>query len=476
MVLEGNMTAGQSFPVQKNERIVLQISGINHSGEGVGRYRGLAVFVPGAAPGDQVVAEVSDVKKNYARARLLGIKTASPARREPECGRFSRCGGCRLQHINYGEQLMLKTILVKDSLARIAGLEKVKVRAAAGMEHPWHYRNKVHFQVEERPDKIALGFYEEGTHNLTAFFNEGACPGTGCLLVDDELNKLAALIEKLLNRHRGPFGRRISRQKRQSRFFRHIVLRKGFFTGEVMAVLVTGSGEWPGEKAFVKELLSLRPGLVSLVRNINDGPPGVLFGKKSRCLAGREHIKDRLGHLIFRISPSSFYQVNPVQTLVLYNKVQQYAALTGTETVVDAYSGIGSIALFLAGRAKRVYGLEALPDAVADARKNAALNKITNAEFLTGKVESLIPILAAQGQRPEVVVLDPPRHGCGREVLEAVVQMQVPRLVYVSCNPATLARDLRYLADNGYLVDEVQPVDMFPWTAHVECVVLMSRL
>ncbi|MCL6635064.1 MAG: 23S rRNA (uracil(1939)-C(5))-methyltransferase RlmD [Peptococcaceae bacterium] len=463
---------GRRFPLQKTEKFKLRIDGLTHDGEGVGRYRGLAVFVPGAAPGDAVVAEVFDIKKNYARARLVELEEASPARREPECGCFPRCGGCRLQHLDYGEQLRLKTALVRDSLARIGGLAGVNVRTAAGMDRPWHYRNKAHFQVEEGAEKVKLGFYGEGSHTLAAFFGEDGCAVPGCLLVDGELNETAALVERLLNRHGGaPCGR-----GRRRRFFRHVVLRKGFATGEVMAVLVTGSGDWPGEGAFVKELVSLRPGLASLVRNINDGPPGVVFGKENRCLAGRGYIVDRLGHLAFRISPASFYQVNPAQTLVLYRKVLEYAALTGAETVLDAYSGIGTIALFLAGRARKVYGLEAVPEAVEDARRNALLNNISNVEFHAGEVERHLPRMAAQGMRPDVVVLDPPRRGCGREALDAVADMWPSRVVYVSCDPGTLARDLGYLAGKGYRVEEVQPVDMFPWTHHVECVVLMTNV
>lgn len=242
-----------------------------------------------------------------------------------------------------------------------------------------------------------------------------------------------------------------------------------------MVVLVTGSGEWPQEKAFVRDLLSLRPGITSMVRNINEGPPGVVLGRENRLLVGREYIADRLGHLTFRISPSSFYQVNPVQTLVLYQKALEYAALTGGETVVDAYSGVGTIALFLASHAKKVHGLEVVPEAVEDARYNAVLNNINNVEFHPGEVEKHLPALAAKGLRPDVVVLDPPRRGCGREALDAVAEMWAPRVVYVSCDPGTLARDLGYLAGKGYHVEEVQPVDMFPWTHHIECVVRLNR-
>jgi len=461
----------KELPLKKAEKINLEIKGITHAGEGVGRYHGLAVFVPGAAPGDTVLAQVVDLKKNYARVKLLEVTERSPIRHQPECTHFSTCGGCRLQHVDYGEQLRLKTGLVRDSLARIAGLGEVAVREAAGMTNPWHYRNKVHFQVEERDGRFALGFYEEGTHTLAAFFKEGDPVNAGCLLVDRELNEVALVIENLLNKQ----SVSTCNKKQHGRFFRHVVLRKGFYTGEIMVVLVTGSGEWPEENVFVGELTSLRPGLASVVRNINDGSPGVVLGRENKLLAGREAITDRLGHLHFNISPSSFYQVNPAQTLVLYKKALEYAALTGAETVVDAYSGVGTIALFLAGHAKKVYGLEVVPEAVEDARKNALLNKISNVEFHLGEVEKHFPAMVAQGLRPDVVVLDPPRKGCGREVLDVMAVMQVPRVIYVSCDPGTLARDLGYLATKGYKVEEVQPVDMFPWTHHIECVARLSR-
>jgi len=462
--------AQKILPVEKQQKILLDISGITHSGEGVGRYEGLALFVPGAVPGDTVRVQVTDLKKSYAAARLLEIVSPSRIRKEPRCPLFSSCGGCRLQHVDYREQLMLKTGLVRDSLSRIAGLASVTVRETAGMEDPWHYRNKAHFQVKESSAGIDLGFYEEGSHIL-APFGDGGGSNWGCLLVDRDLNRAASVIKSLLNGCGG------SPDNQTARFFRHVVLRKGFSTGEIMAAIVTGGGLWPGEECFAKELTSAVPRITSLIRNINEGPPGPVLGSESRLLAGREYITDRLEDLTFIISPSSFYQVNPAQTRVLYQKALEFSGLLegGAQTVVDAYSGIGTVALFIAAHAHRVLALEIVRGAVEDARRNAMINNVRNIEFHTGEVEKILPAMAAGGLRPDAVLLDPPRKGARPEVLEAVSAMGPARVVYISCDPGTMSRDLGLLAAKGYRVEEVQPVDMFPWTHHVETVVLMSR-
>jgi 23S rRNA (uracil1939-C5)-methyltransferase len=458
-------------PLKMAEKINIHITGLTHAAEGVGRHKGMAVFIPGTVPGETVLAEVVDIKRSYARGRLLEIIESSPARRLPPCPHYATCGGCTLQFVDYAEQLKLKTGLVRDSLVRLAGLGEVNVLPALGMDYPWHYRNKAAFHVAELDGKYELGYYEEGSHTLSGIFQAGGSPSEGCLLVDRELNGLAAVIQKLLNK----YGSAAGPHRRDGQFFHHVVLRKGFFSGETMAILVTAGGQWLGEKAFVSELLGAFPGLASIMRNINDASSGYVFGQQYITLAGQDYITDRLGILSFHISPSSFYQVNSAQTLVLYEKVLAFASLTGEETVVDAYSGVGTITLYLAGRSKKVYGLEVDAQAVADARLNAALNVISNVEFLAGEVEKRLPELAAQGLRPDVIVLDPPRAGCNQAVLEAVAAMSAPRVIYVSCDPGTLARDLRFLTGRRYQVREVQPVDMFPWTSSVETVVLIER-
>jgi len=457
------------LPVQKKELITISITGFSHDGTGIGRYGGLAVFVPGALPGETVLAEITALKKNYALARLLDITAASEQRIPPCCPLYNTCGGCRLQHVQYREQLQLKSQLVQTSLTRIAGLDKVTVLPTTGMDDPWHYRNKVHFQVAEQNGALVLGFYQEKSHQIVPLFNEEGTINPGCLLISRELNQVASLTSKLLNK----YGLQVDNP---GRFFRHVVLRKASGTREIMVVIVTRSGEWLQENNFAGELRTVFAGILSVVRNINEGPPGIIMGGENKVLAGQAFITDKLGHLTVRVSPASFYQVNPDQTLALYRKVQEYAGLTGVETVVDAYCGAGTIALFLAAGAKKIYGLEINPAASADARNNASLNQINNTEFQTGAVEKLLPAMAASGETPDVAILDPPRRGCARAVLEALVNMKVRRLIYVSCDHGTMARDAGYLVQNGYMLNEVQPVDMFPWTAHIECVVLMENI
>lgn len=438
--------------------ITITIDGLTHAGEGVGRYGTLAVFVPGALTGETVLAAVVSYHKNYARARLLEVRQPSPVRREPACRHFPACGGCHLQHMAYPEQLRLKTGLVRDSLARLGALSTVPVRETLGMAgDSLHYRNKIHLRVERQDGGIILGYYGAKSHTLIPVF-----PGDsqGCLLAHPAINAAAAAVRELLD---------ACGSGTRDGFFRHILLRRASDTGETMVVVVTGPGPWPDEYRFARELIKRQNEVRSVIRNLHPGPAGAVLGRKNRLLAGQPVIMDRLGHLRLCLSPASFYQVNPAQTRVLYRQAAAYAALSGRETVVDAYSGAGTLALWLAGRARRVYGLEIEPAAVADAYANAALNHVRNVEFRKGDVAALLP-----GLDPDVVVLDPPRRGCDRVVLETLAVPGVRRAVYLSCDPGTLARDLAHLTARGYRVDEIQPVDMFPWTNHIECVASLT--
>ena len=457
------MTDSQ-IPVTVNDIIELRISDINHQGAGVGRYRDFAVFVPFTCVGEKISTRITEIKKSFAIGDLINILESSEDRINPLCPEFMKCGGCQVQHINYTEQLKIKEKLVHDNINRIGGLNNVIVLPTIGMENPWHYRNKVHLQVGRKNNRTILGFFAEGSHILVENTSQS-------LINDNRLNEITAIIEELLNKYKiVPYNRRD-----KTGLLRSVMLRIAKATGQVMLVLVTGSGEWLSQTAFSRELVTLCPDITSIIRNLNTANSSLLFGRANKLLFGKETITDRIEGLTFNISTHSFYQINPEQTAKLYAKAKEYAQLSGKETVIDAYCGIGTIALYLSRNSKKVIGLESLHMAVKDAKKNAFLNKITNAEFMCGEVETLLPKLAEQNFTADIVVLDPPRQGCKQIVLETVATMNIPKIVYVSCNPATLARDLGILAKFGYRAKEVQPVDMFPQTSHVECVIRIER-
>lgn len=420
--------------------------------------------MPRALPGERIKARVKQVKKSYARGELEKVLVFAADRINPVCRNYIHCGGCNLQHLDYKSQLEYKKQIVINALVRIGKLEGINVKPVLGMEYPWHYRNKVHLQVEGQKGNLKLGFFAVGSHRIVSHAGN-------CFLVDKRLNNISIYLQKLLNNYNvEPYywGKRRG-------FLRHVMLREGKFTGQVMVVLITVPGKWEEEKHFARDLMQGCPEVVSVIRNINNGPRKMVLGNKNVILAGNDSIKDYLCGLIFNLSANSFYQVNSIQAEQLYKKVLEFTALSGNETTIDAYCGTGTIALYLAQHVSRVIGVESVPSAVLDARKNADLNGINNAEFKTGKVENLMAELAGQGAKPDVVVLDPPRKGCEKKVLQAISSMEVPRVVYVSCDPGTLARDLGRLQDLGYYTAAVQPVDMFPWTSHVECAASIER-
>ncbi|MCL5045533.1 MAG: 23S rRNA (uracil(1939)-C(5))-methyltransferase RlmD [Actinobacteria bacterium] len=400
---------------------------------------------------------------------------------------YEPCGGCQLQHVDYARQLELKAQLVRDALDRIGKLSELKVHPTLGAAHPWYYRNKAQFPVgmafgghgnaaagtNEAQPRVVAGCYARGTHRII--------DTDECYIQHPTNNAILTQARRLIEK----YGLAVYDETTGRGLVRHVLARVGTKTAEAMAVIVTNGRSIPRGSEFARELMASVPGLVSVVQNVNTRRTNVILGEETRLLAGRETIEDRIGDLRFKISARSFFQVNPEQTETLYGKALEYAGLTGAETVIDAYCGIGTITLSMARRAEvlarrgghpaeRVYGIEEVPEAIEDARENAELNGITNVEFLAGRVEEVAPELYARGVRAEVVVVDPPRKGCEPGVLEAFVSMAPSRIVYVSCNPATLARDLAYLDERGYRTEEVQPVDMFPHTAHVECVALIS--
>jgi len=486
--------ARRELPVALHDVIELDIAGLAHEGEGVGRYDGFTLFVPGALPGERVRARVVETKKQYGRAELLAVLAASPDRVAPPCAVYSRCGGCQLQHFAYGAQLRWKRQLVVDALARIGKLPVageggapaataaasgadagnagaasrpgILVHPVIGMDEPWRYRNKaqvpIGFDLEE--GGLIGGFYAQGTHRIVT---------TDECLIQHERNDDAVLKAKRIARE---LGIEAYDEKSHTGWLRHLVAKVSFATGDLMLVLVATSRRTDGLDAYVERLRAELPQLVSLVLNVNDERTSAVFGRETFTLWGTDVIFDAIGGIRFAISARSFYQVNPVQTERLYRTALDYAALTGVETVIDAYCGIGTISLFLAQRARQVYGVELIADAVEDARANARLNDFENADFAVGRAEVVLPAWRREGIDADVIVVDPPRKGCDPALLDTLVAMAPERIVYVSCNPATLARDLAVLEAGGFRTVQVQPVDMFPHTGHVECVALLIRI
>lgn len=456
--------AKPQVPVKKNGQLQVTIEDLTHDGAGVAKVEGYTLFVPKALPGEVVDIKVTKTNKGYGFARLLHIDKESADRVEPLCPIFNECGGCQMQHLSYEAQLTAKQKQVEDVLERIGGMKDVPVHPTLGMEDPWRYRNKAQIPVGEREGGLIAGFYQQRSHRII--------DTDACLIQHEENDTVINTVKSIAKK----YGIRGYDEEKHRGTLRHVVARHGKRTNDMMVVLVTKGKELPNKENIIEEIRQSIPNVKSIVQNINPKRTNVIFGEETRVLWGDEYIYDYIGDIKFAISARSFYQVNPEQTKVLYDKALEYAKLTGTETVIDAYCGIGTISLFLAKRAKHVYGVEIVPDAISDAKHNAKLNGITNADFAVGEAEKVMPWWYAQGIRPEVIVVDPPRKGCDEKLLETIIQMRPERVVYVSCNPATLARDLKVLEEGGFKVNEVQPVDMFPWTGHVECVALISRI
>ncbi len=457
-------TAGRpSF--RKGQEITVTIDNLDSEGRGIGRCEGLAVFVPETLPGEQVKARVTLVKKNFAVAALLSIGKASPDRVEPACPVYELCGGCQLQHLSYEGELQMKTQQVRDALKRIGHLDDVKVLPTLANVQPLYYRNKMQVPVAGGKGSLRIGCFAKGTHRVIDVED--------CCIQRRENNRIAAVARQWMTRYHIP----AYDEDRRTGLVRHIMGRVGVHTGEIMVCLVTAAEERvPHRKELVQMLQAAIPGLTSVVQNVNKRSTNVILGEKTYLVYGKETIQDKIGNLTFHISAQSFFQVNSEQVEVLYNKALEFADLRGTETVVDLYCGTGTITLFLAQKARLAVGIEIVPSAIRDAKKNARANHLANAEFLLGDAAVEMPRLVKDGLRPDVVVVDPPRAGCEARVLDAIARVRPEKVVYVSCNPATLARDLAYLKERGFAIAKVQPVDMFSRTHHVETVCLLSKL
>lgn len=449
---------------KKNDSVILEITDLGTSGEGIGKVDGFTVFVKDALIGDVVEAKMMKVKKNYGYGRLMTILTPSPARVEARCPQARACGGCQIQPLAYEKQLEYKENKVRELLERVGQVKDYVMEPIIGMEEPWYYRNKAQFPVGTSKDgEIVTGFYAGRTHSIV--------PIKECFIQHPLNEEIMAIVRQWMTDYQ------ISAydETKHSGLIRHIFTRIGKYTGEVMVCLVINGKKIPMQEELVQRLTVIE-GMKSICLNINRENTNVILGKDVKCLWGQSYITDTIGDIAYHISPLSFFQVNPIQTQKLYATALEYAGLTGNETVWDLYCGIGTISLFLAKAAKKVYGVEIVPEAIADAKENATLNNIENAEFFVGKAEDVLPQQYAQnGVYADVIVVDPPRKGCDEKLLQCMVEMAPKRIVYVSCDPATLARDLKFLEGHEYKVQKVRCTDMFAHSVHVETCVLLVK-
>lgn len=403
------------------------------------------------------------VNKNFAIGKLLEIFTESKDRVEPPCVYYDKCGGCQLQHLDYQAQLEMKRNQVVNLFHRKGKFTSTPINETIGMMNPWNYRNKSQIPVGQNSEGAPImGFYRQRSHDIIDMEE--------CLIQDSIQNQLMRMIRALLSEHNVS----IYDEKRKEGLLRHVIIRVGYTSREVMVVFVTNGKKFKQAKAIIKQMVEAVPNIKSVIQNINETHSNVIMGKKSKTLYGKDEITDELDSVEFEISDQSFYQINASQTVKLYNKALEYAGLTGEETVLDTYCGIGTIGLYMAEKAKHVYGVEVVPAAIEDAKKNAKLNGYDNTTFVCGKAESVIMDWKQQGIQPDVVMVDPPRKGCDEQFLRTLLELNPKRIVYISCNPSTQQRDAHILAE-GYELKEITPVDMFPQTAHIETVALFER-
>ncbi len=447
--------SGLIKPVKLNEIYQVNIISLNSNAQGVGRIEDFTVFVEGALPDEVVKVKIVEVKKNYAVGELLEIIKNSTDRIEPQCPIYSECGGCQLQHLSYNAQLKWKRRQVVDALKRIGKID-VTVKDTIGMSDPWRYRNKMQFPVGRTKSKIQIGCFAKSSHKVI--------DTDSCLIQRQQNDEILQAVHKVVDK----FKVSVYDEDRHRGVLRHVMGRVGL--NETMLVLVTATEKLPNEKTIIRALRNELSNITSIQQNIQTQHNNVILGRETKVLYGKRTIKDKIGKLEFNISARSFFQVNTVQAEKLYQTALNFADLKGHEVVIDAFCGTGTITLFLAKHAKFAYGIEIVSSAIADAKLNARLNNVRNAQFITGDATAILPKL---GVKPDVMVLDPPRAGCDEKFLLTIAKLKPSKVVYVSCNPATLARDLNILESNGFKTQIVQPVDMFPFTSHVEAVALV---
>ena len=450
------------LPVKKNEIYDVEITSITHNGLGVGKIDNFPIFIKNALPGESISVKVIAIKKNFAVGKVIEIYQENEFRVKPKCSIYKDCGGCNLQHLSYLGQLKIKKDLVKEQFKRIGKLD-VEVNDCIGMENSFRYRNKTQVPFGTVNNKIVAGFYKENTHEIIDM--------PGCDIQDEIMDNIISYMKKIAVKYEIiPYNEELNIGN-----LRHVIVRKGYITNEYMITLVTKDNDITNYEKIVNELINEFPLVKSIIQNINPLKTNTIMGDKQRVLYGEEYIFDYIGDVKFAISSRSFYQVNPVQTKKLYDIILEYAKLTGQETIIDAYCGIGTIGLYLSQQAKAIYGVEIVPDAIKDAKLNARLNNFNNAHYEVGKAEEVIKKWQKENINPDIIIVDPPRKGCDKTFLDTVINMKIPKFIYVSCDPATLARDINTLSAH-YNILEIQPVDMFPQTMHVETVVLMSRV
>lgn len=444
---------GQTFPV------TIKRIGIN--GEGVGYFKRQVVFIPGALPGEEVVAEVTTVKRGYAEAKLKKIRKRSSQRVTPPCPVYDQCGGCQLQHLSYEGQLEQKRDIVVQAFEKYTKIPTNIIRPTIGMEDPWHYRNKSQLQVGKEEQTIIAGLYAQNSHRLVDI--------SDCNIQQTSTNEVTKKVKRILERLNIP----IYNERKKTGIVRTIVTRVAMQTGELQLVLITTKRDFPRKDQLVKQIQTALPHVKSIMQNVNGEKTSLIFGDETFRLAGKEVIQETLGDLSFELSARAFFQLNPVQTVKLYDEVKKAAQLTGKEKIVDAYCGVGTIGLWLAPQAAEIRGMDVIPESIEDAKKNADKHGFTHTKYVTGKAEHWLPKWVKEGWQPDVVVVDPPRTGCDEKLLDTILQVKPKKMVYVSCNPSTLARDVERLS-KMYNVEYVQPVDMFPQTSHVECCALLE--
>ena len=448
----------ETNPFQKNMCVELVIDGMTSEGQGVGHLNGIAFFVPETCVGERVSAHIIKVEKRFCIAKAVEILSPSPNRVIPRCSVYSLCGGCTMQHMTYEEQLRLKRQFVQDAFERIGGISNVSVQPVIGMDDPWRYRNKGTFPFGRERGNTVFGFYAARSHRLIPF--------TDCTIQNEEVIRVANAVAEWANE----YGVSVYEEETGYGTLRACVSR-ATSDGRIMAIVVT-HGKLPKEKELIEKLNFVD----SLYHNRNDKKTNVVMGDSFRLLQGERSLIEPLNNVNYLVSPQSFLQVNPQQTAVLYQTALNLLSAKPNETVFDLYCGIGTISLQIAKEAKQVIGIECVPEAIKDAKENASGNKITNAEFICGLAEEVLPNLLGAGYKADAICLDPPRKGCDINAINSIINSKTKRIVYISCNPATLARDVKLLTDNGFTVEYVQPVDMFPNTFHVETVVLLQKL